>query len=117
MDNLVTLCLVGVFLIVGFMLLTRLMRGFGGSPYAQRGPHSPEYDDPNIESTGAFGAPAGERERPRFDAPDISSRGAFGRSGRIGRLPSSLSSMGRRSGGRVDSNKVKSRGGFGRSKD
>jgi hypothetical protein len=117
MDNLITLCLVGIFLIVGLMLLTRLMRGFGGSPYARRGPYSPEYDDPDIESGGAFGAPAGSGERPRYDAPDIQSRGAFGRSGRIGRLPSRLSSMGRRSGGRVDSPKVKSRGGFGRSKD
>jgi hypothetical protein len=113
MDNLVTLCLVGVFLIVGLMLLTRLMRGSGGSPYAQRGRHNPEYDDPTIESGGAFGTPAGQSERPRFDAPEIQSRGAFGRRGRIGRLSSSI----RRPGGRVDSSKVKSRGGFGRSKD
>lgn len=117
MDNLIALCLVGIFIIVGLMLLTRLMRGFGGSPYAQRGPNSPQYDDPDIESGGAFGAPAGTNERPRFDSPDIQSRGAFGRSGRIGRLPSSISSMGRRSGGRVNSPKIKSRGGFGRNKD
>jgi hypothetical protein len=117
MDNLVTLCLVGVFLIVGLMLLTRLMRGLGGNSYSQQGSNSPQYDDPNIESGGAFGAPAGDRERPRYDAPDIQSRGAFGRRGRIGRLTSGLSSAGRRSSGRVDSSKVKSRGGFGRSKD
>jgi hypothetical protein len=91
-----------------------MMRGFGGSPYARRGPYSPEYDDPNIESRGAFGAPAGERDQPRYDAPTIQSRGAFGRKGRIGRLPSNSASMGRQ---RIDSSKVQSRGGFGRSKD
>jgi hypothetical protein len=110
MDNLVTLCLLGVFLLVGFMLLTRLMRGFGGPDYSQRGPESPRYNDPDIDSRGGFGGQRGT-ERPTYDDPAIQSRGGFGRRTSIfSRRGSSGSSR------RTDSPNVQSRGGFGRSK-
>ena len=112
MDNLVTLCLLGIFLLVGLMLLTRLMRG-AGSPYGQRGPIYPEYDDPTIESRGGFGGQRGV-ERPVYDDPSIRSRGGFGRARSL--LPRRGSSSGG-SGGRVDSGNIRSRGGFGRNRD
>jgi len=109
MNDLVTLCLLGVFLIVGFMLLSRMMRSGGG--YGERGSESPRYDDPNVRSGGSFG---GDRDvgdtRPSYDSPNVSSRGFFGRS------RPSASSRPSSSGGRADSPNVRSRGGFGRSK-
>jgi len=114
MNDLVTLCLLGVFLIVGFMLLSRLMRSFGGSGYGERGDEYPRYDDPNIDSRGSFGGDRGLQPRgdtrPTYDSPDVSSRGFFGRSRPSGRSSPS-------SGGRVDNPNVRSRGGFGRSKN
>ena len=104
MDNLVTLCLIGILVVVGLMLLPRLLRGFGGPDYSQRGNINPQYDDPNINSRGAFGRPAGG-ERPTYDSPNIISRGMFGRS-----RGSSGSSQ------RQDSPNIQSRGSFGRSK-
>jgi hypothetical protein len=68
------------------------MRGFGGSDYSQRGSEMPHYDDPDIQSRGAFGRPAGRfgrtsnqpsqssRPQQRYDNPNIQSRGSFGRS-------------------------------------
>lgn len=111
MNDLVTLCLLGVFLIVGFMLLSRMMRSSG---YGERGSEYPRYDDPNVRSGGSFG---GDRDvtpgsnRPSYDSPNVSSRGFFGRS-----RPSASSSRPSPSGGRADSPNVRSRGGFGRSK-
>jgi hypothetical protein len=109
MNDLVTLCLLGVFLIVGFMLLSRMMRSGG---YGERGSEPPRYDDPNVRSGGSFGGdprPGGDT-RPSYDSPNVSSRGFFGRSrpAASNRPPSS--------GGRADSPNVRSRGGFGRSK-
>jgi len=101
----VLLCVVGFIFFVVMMMLPRM---FGGLP-GRRGPLSPQYDDPDIESRGAFGSPT-EGERPRYDAPTISSRGSFGRS------PFRRSLFSRR-GGPVDSGNIRSRGGFGRSKD
>ncbi|NJO83303.1 MAG: hypothetical protein HC828_11105 [Blastochloris sp.] len=78
MDNIGTLCLLGIFLIVGLMLLPRLLGGMGGRPVR------PEYDDPDIDSRGSFGGPAGGVPRgsvsPTHDDPNIGSRGSFGRS-------------------------------------
>ncbi len=115
MDNLFTMCLLGIFLLVGFMLLSRMMRGMaGGGRYA--GGQRPEYDDPNIQSRGSFGRSGGGLfNRPRYNDPNIQSRGSFGRSG--GSSPSSPpSTRPSSSGGRVDSPNIQSRGGFGRSK-
>jgi len=99
MDDLVTLCLLGIFLLVGLMLLPRLLRGFGGPANGgYYGGERPEYDDPNINSRGSFGRSGGlfggSRSR-QYDDP-----------------PSAPSSP----GGRVDDPNIRSRGGFGRSK-
>lgn len=109
MNDLVTLCLLGVFAIVGLMLLTRLMRSFAAPDYSQRGDEYPRYDDPDIDSRGSFGHP-GQRSRPQYDDPDIDSRGSFGR-------PRSTPQGSRRkgaAGGRIDSPRIRSRGSFGR---
>lgn len=104
MDNIVTLCLLGLFVIVGLFLLPRLLRGFGGQNYSQRGDMRPEYDDRDINSRGSFGQPSGG-QRPTYDSPNVQSRGVFGRS-----RGSSSSSK------HHDSPKIQSRGSFGRSK-
>ena len=116
MDSLGTLCILGFVLLLAVFILPRLMSGFGGSPYGRRGPLSPEYDDPNIDSRGSFGGSSGGfgNVRPTYDDPNVRSRGSFGRGtgGRsIFRRPSGGSS-----GGRANSPNVSSRGGFGRSK-
>jgi len=115
MDNIVTLCLLAVFLVVGFMLLSRLMRSFAGnSGYGERGPESPRYDDPDIDSRGGFGGSPSGGVRPTYDSPNVRSRGSFGRS----RSPfGGRSSSSGGSSGKVNSPTVRSRGGFGRSKD
>jgi len=117
MDNIVTLCLLAVFLVVGFMLLSRLMRSYAGNSggYGERGPESPRYDDPDIDSRGGFGGSPSGGVRPTHDDPNIRSRGSFGRprSPFGGGRPSSSGG----SGGKVNSPTVRSRGGFGRSKD
>jgi uncharacterized protein YgiB involved in biofilm formation len=105
MDNIVTVCLLGLFVVVGLMLLPRLLRGFGGPDYSQPGGIRPEYDDPDINSRGSFGRPSGD-QRPTHDSPNVQGRGMFGRS----RGSSGTSSR------RVDSPKIQSRGSFGRSK-
>ncbi len=57
--DIVSLCLLGILIVVGFMLMTRMMSragargGQGGMP--TRGPNRPMADDPNIESRGGFG--------------------------------------------------------------
>ncbi|MCI0711287.1 MAG: hypothetical protein L0154_14110 [Chloroflexi bacterium] len=109
MDDLVTLCLLGIFIVVGLLLLPRL---FGGNRYAGRGPESPRYDDPDIDSRGGFGGNRGV-DRPRYDDPNIRSRGGFGR------VRSFVPRRNPVSGGtrRTDSPNISSRGGFGRSKD
>lgn len=119
MDDLVTLCLLGVFVIVGLMLLMRMFGGAGRGPnMGGQGPdggESPQYDDPNIRSRGFFGRSGGSSggsTSRRFDAPNVRSRGFFGRSGGS----SSSGSSGSQGSGRVDNPNVRSRGGFGRSK-
>jgi hypothetical protein len=89
MTDLVTMCLMGVFVIVGLMLLSRLMGGgFGGTNYTQRGDETSHYDDPDIESRGGFGgrrssgSGSSGSNAPRHDSPNIRSRGSFGRSKR-----------------------------------
>jgi hypothetical protein len=93
MDNIVSLCIVGLIVIVGLFLLMRFMRNMGGAQtnYSQRGPESPRYDDPNIDTRGGFGGLPGSydnpptsdfsqrgTERPTYDDPDINTRGGFG---------------------------------------
>jgi hypothetical protein len=116
MNDLITLCLLGIFVIVGLMLLMRLFSGVGrGYPGGQGyGGENPQYDDPNIRSRGFFGRSGGSSssgsESQRYDAPNIRSRGFFGRSG------GGSSSSGSQPSGRVDDPNIRSRGGFGRSK-
>jgi len=109
MDNLVTLCLLGILVIVGLMLIPRLL---GGNRSAGRGPESPQYDDPDIDSRGGFGGDRGV-DRPIYDDPNIRSRGGFGR------VRSFIPRRNPMFGGtrRTDSPNISSRGGFGRSKD
>lgn len=111
MDDLSTLCLVGlclVGLVVFFAMsfISRFLRGVsggfpsmgGGTGSSSQGgsPLHPTYDDPDIESHGSFGRPQQSNPLP----------------GRRFKLPDRL-----RRTGRVDSKNIKSRGGFGRSKD
>jgi hypothetical protein len=109
MDNLVTLCLLGILVIVVLVLIPRLL---GGNRSAGRGPESPRYDDPDIDSRGGFGGNRGVN-RPTHDDPNIRSRGGFGG------VRSFVSRRNPLSGGtrRIDSPNISSRGGFGRSKD
>lgn len=119
MDNLGTLCLFGIILLVVLFILPRLMRGFGATDYSQRGEERPEYDDPNIRSRGGFGGWGGlGRRRREYDDPNIDSRGTFGSGGGSGGSSGGTSSGsigGRRSGGsnRVDDPNIRSRGSFG----
>jgi len=110
MDSIVSLCVLGILVIVGLAILMMLMRSMGGSQrgYNEYGPEQPRYDDPNVRSRGWFGGRrSGGGETPRIDSPNVQSRGWFGgqRSGG--------SSSSKPSGGRIDSPNVKSRGGFG----
>lgn len=108
-DDLGTLCLLGIFIVVGLMLLSRVMRSggtsYGGTDFSQRGPERRTIDNEEVESQGAFGRRPG---------------GIFRRSGRTGGTSSGGGLFGgtRRSGssGRADSPEVKSRGSFGRPK-
>lgn len=100
-DNIVTVCLLGVFVLVGFALIPRLFGGmFGGGNkggLSGRGDASPRYDDPDVTSRGGFGGLGRRRgggtnvlprsggraqggNTPRNDDPDIESRGGFGKS-------------------------------------
>jgi hypothetical protein len=115
MDNIVTLCLLGLFVIVGLILLPRLLRGFGGQDYSQQGDNRPEYDDPNINSSGSFGRPSGG-QNSTYDSPNVQSRGTFGRSRGSDTRSSESRSSGSSTSQRNDSPKVQSRGSFGRSK-
>lgn len=122
-----TLCIFGVILIVAVFVLPRLMNGMRGGNYSQRGPESPRYDDPNIQSRGGFGRGGGifgnrnrGSESRSYDSPDVQSRGGFGGS-RSSSSSSSRSSSSRSSGSggaskSYNSPKVQSKGGFGGSK-
>lgn len=91
-DDLGTLCLLGIFLIVGFMLLSRFMGsrgglGGGGTDFSQRGPINRTVDNPEVRSRGSFGRPGpflrrssgSARSAGRTDNPEVRSRGSFGR--------------------------------------
>lgn len=89
MNDLGTMCLLAVFVIVGLMLLSRVMgSGLGGTNYTQRGNEYSHYDDPDIGSHGSFGGNRGNSSPNqgngpaggRVDNPNIRSRGSFGRS-------------------------------------
>jgi hypothetical protein len=100
-DDLGTLCLVGIFLIVGLMLASRLfggMGGRGGTDFSQRGPEQRTIDNPEVRSRGFFGG------RSQSSGSSRSSRSLF-------------SGTRRTSSGRADNPEVRSRGGFGRNKD
>ncbi len=105
-----TLCLLGIFLIVGVMLFSRMFGGrgggygqTGGTDFSERGNIRPTVDSPDVDSQGAFGRDPGAS----------SSRNLRPRSGGI---PNLFGGSRRTGGGRVDNPGVKSRGSFGRSK-
>jgi len=100
-DDLGTLCLVGVFLIVGLMLASRLFGGGGrgGTDFSQRGPEERTVDNPEVRSRGFFGG------RSQSSGGSRSGGSLFSGTRRTG------------SSGRADNPEVKSRGGFGRNKD
>jgi len=104
-DDLGTLCLVGVFIIVGLMLASRLFGGGGrggGTDFSQRGPEERSVDNPEVRSRGFFGG------RSQSSGSSRSSGGG---------ARSLFSGTKRTSSGRADNPDVKSRGGFGRDKD
>lgn len=82
MNNITTLCCMGILFIMVLFILPRLLGGT--RDYSRRGSEAPRYDDPNIRSRGSFG---GFRRTPsnrgssggRVDSPNIRSRGGFGR--------------------------------------
>jgi len=113
MDNLSTICLFGVFLIMALFLLPRLMGAGARNIRRER----PTYNDPDIGSRGSFGAP----EAPRYDSPEIRSRGSFGfprvpfrRRGSVFRQNSGQPRSRSSGSGHADSPKIRSRGSFGR---
>ncbi len=131
MDDFITLCLFGIIIIAGIMLLTRLMGGSRGIP---RGNYAPRYDDPDIESRGGFGGytPNDDDDNSRSGFGGTTSGGKGGFFGGSRETPKGSGfSAPRSSGGtkskgggfssggsrpRNDSPDVKSRGGFGRNK-
>lgn len=100
-DDIGTLCLVGVFVIVGLLLLSRMMGGGmgGGTNFGQRGSEQRTVDNPEVRSRGFFGGRS-------------QSSGNSRSSGR-----SMFSGTRRTSSGRADNPEVRSKGGFGRNKD
>ena len=112
MDNFFTLCLLGIFVLVGLALLPRLLGGFGGrgmgpgmsgTDFSQRGDDRPSFDDPDVRTRGGFGG------------------GGFGGGGLFGggqrRGGGTFGGLKRGGGGgarRYDSSNAKTRGGFGR---
>lgn len=107
MGDIVLICFLGLFLLLMFWMMSRMMSSYG-NPYGngQAGrvdprlddPAQPTYDDPDIDSRGAFGrdrargifpinrrksGPPGKGRTPglgsRQDNPNVSSRGSFGR--------------------------------------
>jgi hypothetical protein len=103
-DDIGTLCLVGIFLIVGLMLASRLFGGggFRGTDFSQRGDERRTIDNPEVRSRGFFGG------RSQSSGGSSFNRGTGGRS--------LFSGTRRTSSGRADNPEVKSRGGFGRDK-
>jgi hypothetical protein len=113
MDDFMTLCLLGMFVLIGFMLLSRVLGsfgrgggGYGGYPGGGVGTERPTYDDPDVESYGGFGGGRRTNRRPwggggGFLGGGRSGGGFFGGGRRAG-------------GGRTDSPNVRGRGGFGR---
>jgi len=114
--DLVTLCLIGIFIVVGLMILSRMMGGrssggsSGGRPtdFGERGPESPTYDSPEVKSRGSFG-------RDQGDSTSSSNREVSSRRPGLN-IPTFRGSR-RTESGRVDNPEVKSRGSFGRPKN
>lgn len=110
MLDLAPLCILGLFLLLAFWMMSRMMRyGGGGNPYGRSG--------------GAYPDETG-RESPTYDSPDIESRGSFGRD--RGAFPSLRRKSGPPSGssgrtfglgGRRNDPNIRSRGGFGRDRN
>ncbi len=104
MNDIGTLCLVGIFIIIGLFLLMRMFggRGGGGTNFGQRGSEQRTVDNPEVRSRGFFG---GRSQSGSSSSSRRSSGGATSAGTR------------RTSSGRADNPEVKSRGGFGRNKD
>lgn len=102
MNDIGTLCLVGIFIIVGLFLLMRMFggRGGGGTNFGQRGSEQRTVDNPEVKSRGFFGGRSQSSGTPRSSSGGATSAGTR-----------------RTSSGRADNPDVKSRGGFGRNKD
>jgi hypothetical protein len=112
MDDLGTLCLMGVIALVAMVLLPRLMSAMSPRRYETQGDEYSRYDDETIRSQGGFGRPASES--PEYDDPDIRSRGSFG-GGSTNRSSGGgfFSRRGSSGGSRTNSPNIRSRGGFG----
>lgn len=119
MADLSGLCILAFFALFMLMILMMLMRGGSaraGGPTIRR--ERPQYDDPEVRSSGGFGSPA-PRPNPTYDDPNVRSGGSFGGRPRFKnktRGASSGPSLGtrpnpRREGG--DDDNIRSRGSFG----
>ena len=108
-DDLGTLCLLGIFVIVGLMLLSRFMGGGFGGPrgtdFSQQGSERRTIDNPEVRSRGFFG---GRSQSGGASSGSRFSRGSGGRS--------LFGGTRRTTSGRADNPEVRSRGGFGRDK-
>ncbi len=121
MDNLVTLCMIGIIVIVGLALLPRLLGGGGGIPgggMMRRGPERPRYDDPDIQSGAGFGGSQQKRSIfPRvggFQSGSPKSGGGSSKQSWSNPSASGGTKPGSSGGSRrYDSPDVSSRGGFG----
>ncbi|MCC6615886.1 MAG: hypothetical protein IT320_20620 [Anaerolineae bacterium] len=134
MQDVTTLCLLAVFVLVGFALMSRMLgrMGGGGYPgsnsYPRRGPYNPSIDDPDIQSGGAMGRPAEPTQRsggslfPTSGGSQSSGSSFPGRkrSGLFPPLGGSSGNSGTRgstsSRPQNDDPNITSRGGFGRPK-
>lgn len=111
MSDMALICFLGLFLLLMFWMMSRMMGGMS-NPYGRRGGGYPPADDPNYET-------------PTYDDPDISGRGSFGRDRGRGfpfggsRKSGPPKGAGRTPGlgGRPDSPNISGRGSFGRDKD
>ena len=116
-DFLSTLCMLGLFAVVIFFIISALSRGRQEAE-ANTQRERPRYDDDDIRSSGGFGRPA-PPPNPTYDTPEINSSGGFGRPAQIPRTKDTSRSggfggaLGKKRSSRADDDHIESSGSFG----